>query len=153
MHEQSAEEAGGEEDESARRTPASPTGKLPSPGGGGAKTVSRSGPRSFIASMRGGSRHGSSSGSTSSSITEDQRFHRWCKEGKLAKVSDALSKGGDIDGLLKKRVGVYGYTPLHEAASYGHDEILRVSVLIMALVFGLSVLVYSYVGRDQLKIC
>eukprot|EP00117_Sycon_ciliatum_P036524 scpid85149/ scgid5452/ len=99
---------------------------LSSPTGSGSPAASIRSRRSLISSLRSKS-SSSSTPSTSGGITEDQRFHRWCKEGKLNKVSDALNKGGNVDGLLKKRVGVYGYTPLHEAASYGHDEILKVS--------------------------
>ena len=64
----------------------------------------------------------------SSSGADEQHFHRHCRDGNLQKVSQTLKKGGTgIHDLLQKRVGVYGYTPLHEAASYGHDEILDVS--------------------------
>eukprot|EP00117_Sycon_ciliatum_P014172 scpid4828/ scgid5452/ Leucine-rich repeat serine/threonine-protein kinase 1 len=101
---------------------------LSSPTGSGSPAASIRSRRSLISSLRSKS-SSSSTPSTSGGITEDQRFHRWCKEGKLNKVSDALNKGGNVDGLLKKRVGVYGYTPLHEAASYGHDEILKLLVM------------------------
>ena len=108
---------GGAAEDDEPKSPHSPDAGSPAP----ATTRSSQSRRSFVSSLRS-----RSSGGTSG-ITEDQRFHRWCKEGKLNKVSEALNKGGDVDNLLKKRVGVYGYTPLHEAASYGHDEILKVS--------------------------
>ena len=64
---------------------------------------------------------------TEEETAADQRFHQICQLGKLSEVRQLLEQGGDgIAGLLQRRVGVYGYTPLHEAASYGHEEILSV---------------------------
>lgn len=64
---------------------------------------------------------------------EDSYFHWYCREGKLSKVVEVLSgrecqAGAEgVGELLEKRDGLYSYTPLHEAASYGQDQVLRVS--------------------------
>ena len=59
-------------------------------------------------------------------INEDGRLHTWCKEGKKKKVEEFIRTCKDLPLRLAYRRGVFGYTPLHEAVSNGHSEILKV---------------------------
>ena len=60
---------------------------------------------------------------------DTQRLHGYCNEGHTKKVRELLSamraNKMDIKAKLQQRLGVFGYTPLHEAASAGHDEVLE----------------------------
>ena len=58
-------------------------------------------------------------------INEDGRLHKWCKEGKIKKVREFIDTCKDLSLRLAYRRGVLGYTPLHEAVSNGHTEILQ----------------------------
>ena len=58
-------------------------------------------------------------------INEDGRLHNWCKEGKLKKVKEFIDTCKDLPLRLAYRRGVFGYTPLHEAVSNGHSDILK----------------------------
>ena len=59
-------------------------------------------------------------------INEDGRLHTWCKEGKKKKVEEFIRTCKDLPLRLAYRRGVFGYTPLHEAVSNGHSEVLKV---------------------------
>ena len=58
-------------------------------------------------------------------INEDGRLHTWCKEGKIKKVREFIDTCKDLPLRLAYRRGVFGYTPLHEAVSNGHSDILK----------------------------
>lgn len=59
-------------------------------------------------------------------IQDDARLHRLCHDGKMARIKEYLDQVApeNIDDRLNNRRGVFGYTPLHEAVSGGHDEVL-----------------------------
>ena len=59
-------------------------------------------------------------------INEDGRLHTWCKEGKRQKVEQFIRTCKDLPLRLAYRRGVFGYSPLHEAVSNGHADILMV---------------------------
>ena len=58
-------------------------------------------------------------------INEDGRLHNWCKEGKIKKVREFIDTCKDLPLRLAYRRGVFGYTPLHEAVSNGHLDIVK----------------------------
>jgi len=55
----------------------------------------------------------------------DGRLHKWCKEGKYKKVEEFIRTSKDLPLRLAHRRGLFGYTPLHEAASNGHSRVLE----------------------------
>ena len=61
-------------------------------------------------------------------ISDDQRLHRYCHDGNRRKLKELLAEMRankvDIKAKLHQRLGVFSYTPLHEAATEGHDEVL-----------------------------
>lgn len=63
------------------------------------------------------------------SARQDKSLHDACGKGQLKKVREILEKGGDVVTMLESRVGFLGYTPLHEAACQGHDDILRLLLI------------------------
>ena len=58
-------------------------------------------------------------------INEDGRLHNWCKDGKIKKVREFIDTCKDLPLRLAYRRGVFGYTPLHEAVSNGHLDIVK----------------------------
>ena len=59
-------------------------------------------------------------------IQNDARLHRLCHDGKMKHIKDYLSviPEENVDDRLNSRRGFFGYTPLHEAVSGGHDVVL-----------------------------
>jgi len=55
----------------------------------------------------------------------DSRLHKWCKDGKYKKIKEFISTCNDLPERLQYRRGTFGYTPLHEAVSNGHDQVLK----------------------------
>ena len=58
-------------------------------------------------------------------VNEDGRLHTFCKGGKFKKVKEFIQTCKDLPSRLAYRRGVFGYTPLHEAVSNGHSNILE----------------------------
>ena len=62
-------------------------------------------------------------------INDDQRLHRYCHDGNKKKVNELLEEMRknkvDIKAKLHQKLGVFGYTPLHEASTEGHDQVLE----------------------------
>ena len=56
---------------------------------------------------------------------KDGRLHSWCKEGKIKKVREYIDTCKDLPLRLAYRRGMFGYTPLHQAVSSGHSNILQ----------------------------
>ena len=56
-------------------------------------------------------------------IQDDARLHRLCHNGKMDDIKGYLNAipEENVDDRLNNRRGVFGYTPLHEAVSGGHD--------------------------------
>jgi len=59
---------------------------------------------------------------------EDGRLHAWCREGKYKKVEEYITSSPNLASLLVYRRGVFGNTPLHEAASYNRPRILQLLI-------------------------
>jgi ankyrin repeat protein len=59
------------------------------------------------------------------STKEDGSLHDACANGQLHKVREILQKDPDIINRLDQCIGLLGDTPLHKAASQGHDDILQ----------------------------
>ena len=59
-------------------------------------------------------------------IQDDARLHRLCHNGKMDDIKGYLNAipEENVDDRLNNRRGVFGYTPLHEAVSGGHDVAL-----------------------------
>lgn len=59
-------------------------------------------------------------------IQDDARLHRFCHDGRMTKIKEYLENvpPENVDDRLNNRRGVFGYTPLHEAVSGGHDQVL-----------------------------
>ena len=62
---------------------------------------------------------------TQVSVNEDGRLHTYCRGGKFKKVEGFIRTCSDLPLRLAYRRGVFGYTPIHEAASYGHSNVLE----------------------------
>ena len=59
-------------------------------------------------------------------ITDDGNVHALCKEGKYWKIEEFIKNyQADLPSKLTLRRGVFGYTPIHEAVSSGHSEVLK----------------------------
>jgi len=61
----------------------------------------------------------------------DSHLHTWCHDGKKKEVEEYINMCKDHQELemkLRSRRGVYGYTPLHEAVSNGHCDMLDMLV-------------------------
>ena len=63
-------------------------------------------------------------------MSHDPKLYKACREGDIRKVRstlDVISKepNADVPAKLQQKLGIYGYTPLHEAATEGHHEVLR----------------------------
>ena len=60
---------------------------------------------------------------------DDKRLHRYCREGRIQNVKELLSamkaNKVNIKARLQKTLGVFNYTPVHEAASAGQAEVLE----------------------------
>ena len=63
------------------------------------------------------------------SLKQDRSLHDACAKGQLRKVRNILENNTDIASRLNQRVGFLGYTPLHEAACQGHDDILNLLLI------------------------
>jgi ankyrin repeat protein len=63
------------------------------------------------------------------STRQDKSLHDACAKGHLRKVREILQKNTDITSRLDQRIGFLGYTPLHEAACQGHDDILELLII------------------------
>ena len=60
-------------------------------------------------------------------ITDENKLHRFARRGRCDKVKTFIAEHkDDMERHLSRRVGVYGYTPLHEASVNGRVEVLRV---------------------------
>lgn len=60
-------------------------------------------------------------------MRDDARLHRFCHDGKMDKIReyvDSVDKK-TLEERLSNRRGVFGYTPLHEAVSGGHENVLK----------------------------
>eukprot|EP00117_Sycon_ciliatum_P017521 scpid91902/ scgid5452/ len=60
-------------------------------------------------------------------IPEEVLFHAHCEQGVVSRIAEMLKKGGDVDKLLKKRLGFEGLMPIHTASSHGHPDVIDVS--------------------------
>ena len=62
-------------------------------------------------------------------FSEDQKLHKYCDDGNYKKVEQILKEmkknGIDVSSKLKLKLGVFGYTPLHAAATAGRTHVLR----------------------------
>jgi len=58
------------------------------------------------------------------SFNKDYRLHTWCKEGNYEKVREFIPTCENLPVKLSYRRGKHGYTPIHEAVSNGHWEVL-----------------------------
>jgi serine/threonine protein kinase/GTPase SAR1 family protein len=59
-------------------------------------------------------------------LTDENKLHRFARRGRCDKVKAFIAEyKDDMERHLSRRVGVYGYTPLHEASVNGRDEVLR----------------------------
>ena len=58
-------------------------------------------------------------------INKDGDLHNWCREGKIKRVREFIDTCKDLHLRLAYRQGIFGYTPLHEAVSNGHLDILK----------------------------
>ena len=63
------------------------------------------------------------------SLTGDARLHRYCHDGNIKRVQKLLAEMRanmvDIKAMLCQKLGVFGYTPLHEASTEGHSHVLE----------------------------
>ena len=56
----------------------------------------------------------------------DNRLHSLCRKGNYKKVEEFIQTyKGDLLLVLAHHQGLYGYTPVHEAVSHGHSEVLE----------------------------
>ena len=60
----------------------------------------------------------------------DPKLYKACREGDMKRVRSTLAAiakepNADIRAKLQQKLGIYGYTPLHESATEGHHEVLR----------------------------
>ena len=60
---------------------------------------------------------------------QDNELNNACSKGRLRRVREILEKGGDVVSMLETRLGFLGYTPMHEAACQGYDDILRLLLI------------------------
>lgn len=60
-------------------------------------------------------------------MRDDARLHRFCHDGKMEKIKEYVHSVDKktLEERLSNRRGVFGYTPLHEAVSGGHENVLR----------------------------
>lgn len=63
-------------------------------------------------------------------MSHDPKLYKACREGDIRKVRSTLEAiarepHADIPVKLQQKLGIYGYTPLHESATEGHHEVLR----------------------------
>ena len=61
-------------------------------------------------------------------ISEDSRLHKWCKTGKYNAIKGFITTCSDLKSRLAYRRGVFGYTPLHEAVSNNHAQVLQLLI-------------------------
>ena len=60
------------------------------------------------------------------SVSEDGHLHALCKEGSYKKIEEFIQTyKADLPAKLVYRRGVFGYTPIHEAVSSDHSEVLK----------------------------
>ena len=58
-------------------------------------------------------------------ISKDGRLHNWCNRGKYKKIEEFISTCNDLQSRLECRLGIFGYTPLHEAVINDHVKVLQ----------------------------
>ena len=63
------------------------------------------------------------------SLRQDKSLHNACAKGQIRKVRTILENNTDIASRLDQRIGFLGYTPLHEAACQGRDDILQLLLI------------------------
>ena len=60
------------------------------------------------------------------------KLHKYCHDGSYKKVKNQLEemerKGVDVPTKLSQKLGVFGYTPLHDAATEGHHKVLQLLI-------------------------
>ena len=60
------------------------------------------------------------------------KLHKYCHEGNYEKVRKQLAemerRGVNIPAKLSQKLGVFGYTPLHDAATEGHPKVLHLLI-------------------------
>jgi ankyrin repeat protein len=78
-------------------------------------------------------------------MSTKEDLHDACANGQLHKVREILQKDPDIINRLDQCIGLLGDTPLHKAASQGHDDILQ-----LLLNHGASVDTVNYLGFTPL---
>ena len=62
-------------------------------------------------------------------------LHNLCRQGNIIAIRSYLQgRGQGIDDLnkLEERIGLLGYTPLHEATNQGHTRVVRLLLLYRA---------------------
>ena len=68
-------------------------------------------------------------GEESRGAVSDRLLHRYCREGNTKKVKELVSalkaNKVNIKARLHETLGFFSYTPLHEAASTGHADVLE----------------------------
>jgi 26S proteasome non-ATPase regulatory subunit 10 len=79
------------------------------------------------------------------STRQDESLHDASRVGDLHKGREILQKDSDIANRLNQRIGFFGDTPLHHAASAGHVDILQ-----LLLNHGASVNAVNNDGRTPL---
>ncbi len=59
-------------------------------------------------------------------LQDDGRLHKLCQDGNFNQVQEFVRQLDDktLNEKLRRRKGVFGYTPLHIAAACGHSNIL-----------------------------
>lgn len=64
--------------------------------------------------------------SRAKTLADENKLHRYSRRGRYDKVKAFIREHRtDMAKHLSRRVGVYGYTPLHEASVNGHDNVLQ----------------------------
>ena len=81
-------------------------------------------------------------------LSDDNKLHRCSRKGQQRKVKTFLEENrASLDRHLNRRVGVFGYAPLHEACLHGHHLIVE-----MLLEYGGEVDVRSNTGYTPLHV-
>ena len=66
-------------------------------------------------------------GSMTAMTRDDARLHRFCHDGKMDKIKEYVDfvDKTTLEERLSNRRGPFGYTPLHEAVSSDHEDVLK----------------------------